>query len=169
MENLYGYLCNLLTEIIAKMDVHSIYVFIVTFYTSYLLGNWYLVQLWFVLMCSELILQVVRVWKEEHSLFNKISLVWAVKLITHLASIVLVGSLSKASSDLGYISSAFVIDGYMSMMVACQTGLVIKLAEVVRLPIPDSLKWLSLIMKSKVDTTVSKYIGKHHENNTINK
>lgn len=128
-------------------------------FTSYLTGDWYIFELWFVMNVADLFLGVIIALKTKDevtglSKFSRRRLYsWVVKTLTHMLTIILVGLVTVAFSRIsGY--TVPVIDWFMFILLLTEIASVLNSASKLGLPIHPVAKSLVERLRRKSERKI---------------
>ena len=121
-------------------------------YTAHFLGDWHLLEIWFVISCFDLLLGIKVARKSGDFSWEKIG-AWTFKLLVHGCTIIVVGVLAYvASIALKY--DVLILNLYMAILIAKELGSAVRNMRILNWPVPRIL----LILVSALNKNAEKRI-----------
>lgn len=148
-------------EILNCIHLKAFFLSLPAAYAAHFLGDWHLLEVWFLVICMNLVTGVLFAIKENRFSWDKIGQ-WSFKVFVHSCTIIAVGIVAHAASTaLKY--DVIVLNIYLMILIAKEMGSTIRNMLDMGWPVPRILVYIVTAIdrkaEKKVITTINAAFG----------
>ena len=139
-------------EIVNRIHIKAFILSLPVAYTAHFLGDWHLLEIWFVISCFDLLLGIRVAKKMNEFSWDKIGS-WTFKIFIHSLTIIAVGILAHAAS-IALKYDVLILNLYLAILIGKELGSAVRNMRILNWPVPRIL----LILVSALDKNAEKRI-----------
>lgn len=151
-------------EIINCINIKAFIMSLPVAYTAHFLGDWHLLEIWFVISCFDLLLGIRVAKRMNEFSWDKIGS-WTFKILVHSLTIIAVGILAHAAS-IALKYDVIVLNLYLAILIGKELASVVKNARILKWPIPQTFIFIVTFfdqnLEAKVKSTIEKIFQIEH-------